>query len=336
MTSSTGAGAVLSDATIQEQLAVLIDTGTATNAKEAGYEFLPGKLYPTGDEHQGKPIDWTDPACIKPETSYAVDRGELILVRTKERVRMPKNMCGLWSPLDRNSRQGLLLVNMSVVPPGYDGFLTCTFVNFGNRSLLLKPTQPIARILFFRLDREAIKTGVTVESGDYDRRMSELARDAPSTFLAINERTAELENIVSTANSGFKASTDRLVSDAKDELAKAVRVANDSMQKDAKGLFASAWPWALLAIGLLTAAQTAGNWVSANFLSDNIDRLAKQRADQIEAKINDQLKSVGGKPVFVYEGTPEAKAMAEKLAAIERQLKELASQPAAGQKTTPR
>src|SRR5438876_284641 len=83
------------------------------------------------DAHQRRPMEWTVTG-LSIETKYAVKRGELVRVRTRERVKMPADMCGLWSQLDRNSRQGLLVVNSSVVPAGYEGFLTCTFVNFGN------------------------------------------------------------------------------------------------------------------------------------------------------------------------------------------------------------
>jgi deoxycytidine triphosphate deaminase len=319
----TGTGAVLSDGTIQTQLAALIDNGVADNAKEAGYEFLPGKLFPTGEAKEGKPIDWTDKTKIAAgPDQYAIKRGELLMVRTKESVKMPRNMCGFWYPLDRNSRQGLLLVNMSVVPPGYSGFLTCTFVNFGNRNLILRPHQPIARLVFVKLDTNSVKDGVTVNATDYDQKMSDAASNAPSTFLAIAERAAELEGVVAQAKVGLKEESDRLAKEA-----------NDTLRKDAKGLIFSALPWAALAILLLTAAQTGANWFATNVLTDKIDTLAKERAAQIEKQINDQLAPLAGKPVFVYSGSPEAKAMSDRLATIEKQLQEIA---AAGKKPTPR
>jgi hypothetical protein len=332
------AGSVLSDSTIRTHLAALIDDGTAKNAREVGYEFLPGKLYPAGESHEGKPLDWTQPG-LPPETSYAVKRGELLLVRTRERVKMPAHLCGLWSQLDRNSRQGLLLVNTSVVPPGYDGFLACTFVNFGNKSLLLKPHWPIARLVFLRLDAPAAETGQSYAAPDYDQRMSDAAREAPSTFLAIAERTASLNTIVEDAKKALDEQAKGIRAGAETALAASVKNATESLEAagrsqkaqldtDAVGAVKKAFPLALLVIAVLTGAD----WLVTKAVSSNIDALAKERADRIETKINEQLAAVpGGKPVIVYTGSAEGKALSDRLTALEDQIRVLAQKAAAGQ-----
>jgi hypothetical protein len=333
-------GSVLSDRTIRKHLGDLIENAVLKNATQAGYEFFPGKLYPPGEDREGRegqPIDWTVPG-LPPEESYAVKRGELLLVRTRERVKMPKNLCGLWSQLDRNSRQGLLLVNMSVVPPGYEGFLTCTFVNFGSRPRLLKPTLPIARLLFLRLDGEAEETGRAVPPADYDERMSEAAREAPKTFLALAEHAAELVSIVEGAKQTLEKKAEELatgkakvlekeVTDAKAAIAATSeserRALTATLQADAKGAVKAAFPWALLALALLVLVQAGGTWLSTK-LNLDLDRLARQRADQIEAQIDQQLAAIGGrKPVFVYTGSVEAKALADRIHSLEEQVRAL-------------
>src|SRR5262245_18525719 len=98
---------------------------------------------------------------------------------------MPFDHCGICSDLDRNSPEVLLLTHHTIVPPGYHGFLTCTFVNFSNRDIVLRPVEPIARVVFLRLDQPAVEPGKVVEPDQYDKDMSTLALNAPSTFLAI-------------------------------------------------------------------------------------------------------------------------------------------------------
>jgi deoxycytidine triphosphate deaminase len=327
-------GSVLSDRTIRARLAELVEGGTDRFAREAGYEFLPGKLYPTGEAHNGMPIDWTGPG-LPPEANYAVRRGELLLVRTRERVRMPDDMCGFWSQLDRNSRQGLLLVNTTVVPPGYQGFLTCTFVNFGNASRVLKPESPVARLVFVKLDQPVQETGGVYDRDAYDSRMSDAAREAPSTFLAISERAAELEIIVAGSRKAFDEHGDRIVTSvasglesslkgAKEELEIFARVQKEKLETDATGALKKAFPWAILAVALLAFAKG----ISDTYLSSNVDRLAKERADQIEAKIIDQLGTdARGKPVIVYTGTSEGKALADRIASLEEQVRTLSAKP---------
>jgi deoxycytidine triphosphate deaminase len=327
------AGAVLSDHTIAGILPQLMDGGDKTHARSAGYEFRPGKLYPTGEENKGAPLDWTDPTKLQPETAYSMKPGELLLLRTKERVKMPANLCGLWSQLDRNSRQGLLLVNQTVVPPGYEGFLTCTFVNFANRPIVLRPSIPIARLLFLTLDQAAADLARPVPPSEYDQSMSTLALEAPSTFLGIAERAAELKAIVETGAHNLSAKADELVAqsqrnidasitDARKELSKAADDAKTSFQTDLKGVAKVAGPVALVVVALLALAQTGANWLATTF-SPNIDKLATERATALEKKIDDQLALLGDKRTFVYSGTAEAKAMADRIAALEQQLEAL-------------
>jgi deoxycytidine triphosphate deaminase len=336
-------GSVLSDRTIAAKLTTLLEHADAAHAKHAGYECRPGKLYPTDEKHGGKPIDWTDSSKLEPEEAYSMKPGELLLLRTREKVRMDADLCGLWSQLDRNSRQGLLLVNQTIVPPGYEGFLTCTFVNFANRPIVLRPSLPVARLVFLRLDQPTNQSRIVVEDNDYDQKMSNLALEAPSTFLAIAERSAELKAIV---ESGTKALTDTkttlvttstselatAVTTAKGELAKAAEDAKTTFQTDLKGVAKIAGPWALAVIALLAAAQTGANWLSTRF-SPDINRIAEERATQLEKKISDQLATFGDKPVFVYSGSAEAKALADRLVTLEKQIEALSTAPPAQGRT---
>ena len=47
------------------------------------------------------------------------------------------------------SRQGVLLLNISLVEPGYEGYLTTVLVNFGNKNVVISPTTTIAKVAFF-------------------------------------------------------------------------------------------------------------------------------------------------------------------------------------------
>jgi dUTPase/polyhydroxyalkanoate synthesis regulator phasin len=311
-------GSVLSDVTIKDSIGTLLDGGKAENAKSAAYEFLPGKLYPTGQASKGQPVDWTQPN-LPSETLYPMKPGELLMVRTRECVTMPTNLCGLWLQLDRNSRKGLLLVNQTIVPPGYKGFLTCTFVNFSNETIALRPSSPVARMVFLKLDQDASNHGKPLSADEYDQLMSEAALKAPSTFLAIAERSAELAKIVEDGKQTLDRQKADLVEQSTKDLQRAAEDAKTTFQTDLKGASKTIAPWAIGLILLVTVGQTAANWIGTK-LSPDLDKIANARAAEVEKKIDDQLKLLGDKRVFVYSGTAEAKAMADRIEDLEKQI----------------
>jgi deoxycytidine triphosphate deaminase len=44
----------------------------------------------------------------------------MVWIRTRDKVKIPNDMVGFWWQTNTLSRQGLMLVNMSMVEPGYE------------------------------------------------------------------------------------------------------------------------------------------------------------------------------------------------------------------------
>lgn len=127
---------VFSDNTILAKFDQLINDGDSSRVRGCAYSFVAGKIFPSphSDEPAHKDVlDWTTQVvgAWPGEEVYEICPGELVSMRTREAVRMPADVCGIWNQTDGLSRKGLMLVNLSAVPPGYEGHLTCTFVNFG-------------------------------------------------------------------------------------------------------------------------------------------------------------------------------------------------------------
>ena len=57
---------------------------------------------------------------------------------------------------------------------------------------------------------------------------------------------------------------------------------------------------------------------TATILASNIEKVSKERADQIESEVNRQLGTLGSKPTFVYSGSAEAKASLDRINELER------------------
>lgn len=300
---------VLSDSTIQQRFSQLILGGDPSRAGGCDYDFVTGKINCTGSDgktNEQEVIDWTSkPQDSWPaETSHLFKPGALIVLRTREVIKMPPDCCGLWYQTDALSRQGLLLVNMSIIPPGYEGPLTCTFVNFGKNSISISPDTRIAKVLFLPLDKVATRQSKIQIEREYDRKLLELARGSPATFLQMSDHTKKIESIIT---------------EGKKEIADHGKSISNALGNEAVKRILIAAPLVAIVIALLAASQ----WFASNYLSNNVERLAKERADQIEERINVQLQKIGNKPVIVYSGSAETKMLLDRINSLENEVKTL-------------
>jgi len=176
---------VLSDKSLRERIArnELVLDGRPSGAEHCSYEFTAAKILRGGTS---KVIEVTEPGVT-------IAPAQLVWIRTCERIAMPPDMVGFWIQTNTLSREGLLLLNMSLVEPGYEGYLTAVFVNFGQREVPIGPTTKIAKVVFVPLDAEAIEK---VDSGQfeaYDRRLLGYAANAPRSFLQLESFIPNLE-----------------------------------------------------------------------------------------------------------------------------------------------
>lgn len=319
---------VLCDNTIIARFNELIRGGDSSRAKGCAYSFVAGKIFPSPHsdaEVQQKVVDWTIHAesAWPGEEVYEICPGELVTLRTRETVMIPPDACGIWNQTDALSRKGLLLVNVSTVPPGYQGHLTCTFVNFGMSRVRIQPSTRIAKLMFLTLDCAAGIPSKPWQTQSYDSNMAAMASDFPATFLKISEQSKDIRSLIESGLAQIQSAAELSKTDAiaklKAELNDAVARFNESVVSDSRGAIVKSIPWAMAAVLLLAAAQ----WVATKFLTDSVEAVAKERADQIEERIDKQLESIGSKPVFVYSGSEESKVLLERMRALEDQVKSL-------------
>jgi dUTPase len=181
---------VLSDGTIRGEIQAgrLITGGDLTQAVHCCYEFSADVLF----RGAGKRPEPASPDGL------TIGPAELVWVRAKEKIAVPADRVGVWMQTQTLSRQGLLLLNTSLIEPGYEGPLTAVFVNFGARHVVINPTTKIAKVLFLTLDQQAL---VTVPSGhqpDYDAAILQTSANAPGTFLQIEQMLPRLERETET------------------------------------------------------------------------------------------------------------------------------------------
>lgn len=319
---------VFSDNTILAKFSQLIREGDVDRVRGCAYSFVAGKIFPSPQpEHpaQRTVVDWTsmDVSAWPGEDAYEICPGELVSLRTRESVKMPADVCGIWNQTDSLSREGLMLVNLSAVPPGYEGHLTCTFVNFGKNRVRIQPDTRVAKLMFLSLDVAVNKLSGVWETRKYDSKIAKMASESPATFLQISEQSRALKELIADGAAKIKKITEDLGIDASRELASKLTEAKDDFKKsaeiDMRGVVFKAAPLALCAIALLTVGQ----WLATKFLTDNVEIVARQRADEIEARINKQLETTGPKPVFVYSGSEESRALLARMKTLEGEIQTL-------------
>jgi deoxycytidine triphosphate deaminase len=113
---------VLSDLEIRRCIAAgnLVPGGDTACISECSYSFRPGRGFIAGDDTD--PVEFQ--TAVGP-TRLTVHPGKMVWIRTRDKVKFPNDMVGFWWQTNTLSRQGLMLVNMSMVEPGYEGDLAC-------------------------------------------------------------------------------------------------------------------------------------------------------------------------------------------------------------------
>jgi hypothetical protein len=177
--------------------------------------------------------------------------------------------------------------------------------------------------MFLALDKAAKYPSMPWATQNYDSGMAAMASESPATFLQISDQSRDLRDLIVKGRDSINEAAERSIKEATSSLNASLDSAKttfrDSITTDTRNAILKATPIAAIAIVLLAIGQ----WLATHFLTDNVEFVAKQRADQIEAKIDKQLDNARTKPVFVYSGTEESKALLERMKALEVEIKRL-------------
>jgi deoxycytidine triphosphate deaminase len=253
---------VLSDVEIRERLAAggLVVGGDPANVDACSYEFRAGMIVKTGVDPESALLDWTQEDAAT--AVYTVAPGALVWVRTRESVRIPDDLCAFWWQTNRLSRRGLMLVNMTMVEPGYHGPLACLFANFGRQTVEIDRDTVVARLVFFDLNRGADKPFVTTQSQpEYDRALVASATAAPRQFLDLETLSGSVARQLADAEATLLRRRDDLAAELTKAANKAREDASAAFANDTKGTILKSSPLALGMVALVTLASLLGGWL---------------------------------------------------------------------------
>lgn len=177
--------AVLSDKTIKRMIQKneLVPSGNTDSATHCSYEFT-AALILKGGSPKAEPII---------ESGVVIEPAQLVWLRAQEEISIPAGMVGLWIQTQTLARQGLLLLNITLIEPGYEGPLSAVLVNFGNKKVIIRPDTKIAKVVFLTLDSKADKLVEKWDSKTYNAELLDMAANAPTSFLQLETFLPNIE-----------------------------------------------------------------------------------------------------------------------------------------------
>lgn len=206
--------AVLSDKTIKERIAEnkLIPGGDPDRATHCSYEFTAASILRGGS-----------PKAEQVTESVVIEPAQLVWIRAREEISIPPNMVGLWIQTQKLARDGLLLLNISLIEPGYKGPLSAVLVNFGKEPVPISPRTKIAKVMFLPLDGDAANLVEGCGSEEYNDHLAKMALAGPTTFLQLQAFDLKADDILDNMKKRMKAEVSSLAAQAKDQLGKALK-----------------------------------------------------------------------------------------------------------------
>ncbi|NTE89576.1 dCTP deaminase [Agrobacterium rubi] len=303
--------AVLSDTEILARMAKgdLVLGGDTARATECSYSFVSGSAFIPG-ETTG-PIIFPGSAG---NSEVTVSPGQMIWIRTLERVKIPDSFVGFWWQTNSLSRKGLMLVNMSMVEPGYEGDLACLFVNFAKSTVVISATTPIAKMVFMPI-QGLVGTPFAgdVSRQRYDDALRQLAINQPKSFLQIAELSTELGDAKNLALRDIEKTAQAAAAQVKSDATAAKTDAVADFKKDIPAAIRSSFAWALGAFVILSLTTVVVEYLKGQLFPD-VKAIARSEADTVlkeRIMIQGETKS------------SDVEAILERLLAIDARLKSI-------------
>jgi len=120
---------------------------------------------------------------------------ETMILVTREKLNMPKDLCATYGQLNRLANVGLMILNTSIVEPGYSGPLSCVLVNFSSQKRALSPGDSIAKLNFHTVEGTPDKLYTQkFDHPAYEQLVSKNSINLPKSLLDISgveERVTE-------------------------------------------------------------------------------------------------------------------------------------------------
>jgi dCTP deaminase len=145
---------------------IVVDPFDATKVGPASVDLHLGEELRVSDEG-GEPIDVREDTeyqrfsrLVRIDEPYALVPGGTVLGITRERIKLPPNICGWLEGRSRFARLGLMIhVTAGFLSPGIDNRQVLEISNLARRPLVLHAGVPICQIVLQRAEGAATYAG---------------------------------------------------------------------------------------------------------------------------------------------------------------------------------
>lgn len=125
-----------------------------TNPEGAGFDLRVGEVHKLGegDSFLGEKERFTPETEILAkygkEKEFTLNPGEFIVIKTMEKVNLPKTIAAIFRPRSTLQRSGIALYT-ATASPGYSGELSFGMANLGKNKFRFELGARVAHIIFF-------------------------------------------------------------------------------------------------------------------------------------------------------------------------------------------
>lgn len=123
-----------------------------------------------------------------PDHLYLSVSRPFVLASSVERFKIPKDICGIVHDKSSWAREGLAVQN-TVLEPGWEGYLTLELSLHGTNPIRINKGDPIAQIIFHKLDEETILPYVGKYQNQPNRPVESIHETETFVKEAIEETT---------------------------------------------------------------------------------------------------------------------------------------------------
>jgi deoxycytidine triphosphate deaminase len=161
----------------------LIENHDPDNLSNSGYSLRVGSIFqPKSGFEELKPNN-----NLGRRDYWVIGPTECLIVKTAEKLNIPNGYSAYYAPLNRLAQKGVMLLNASVVEPGYSGSLSCFLVNFSSHDVEIIKDEDIAKITFHKLDSMSANfLPNKIDDKKYRLELSKSARLFEKTFLGVS------------------------------------------------------------------------------------------------------------------------------------------------------
>jgi deoxycytidine triphosphate deaminase len=162
----------------------LISNHDPVNVRNCGYTLRVSKAF----QPESPDLLSLQSAAGRPiQNVWRIGPSETLVVMTQEVINMPDDLCGVYAPLHRLAKQGILLLNASIVEPRYSGPLSCFLVNFSSQAVYLSEGESVTKITFHSLSAKPNNpVPLSISPTKYERDLIQDTSKFTRSFLDVS------------------------------------------------------------------------------------------------------------------------------------------------------